>query len=133
MSNPKTFCFGLAAALVMASAPALAQVYSWKDPATGQSRFSNIAPRWYSRGEIVSGPRIIATVGRKTIDDTALPYEDRLLLSGKSGGYIDKLRLQRLQGSEAPQVRNRESARAVDKPLADRAASRAATVNGQGS
>jgi len=89
-----TFCFGVAAALLLAGGPALAQVYSWKDPETGQTRFSNIAPRWYSRGETVSGPRVIVTAGDKVIDDTALAYDDRLRISGKPMDRIEKLRLQ---------------------------------------
>jgi hypothetical protein len=90
--------FGLAGAIALACAPALAQVYSWKDPASGQSRISNIAPPWYHRGEIVSGPRVVATLGDRVIDDTALAYEQRLLLLGKSKDYVDKLRLQKQQG-----------------------------------
>lgn len=86
---------GLAAAIALACTPALAQMYAWKDPASGQSRFSNIAPPWYNRGESVSGPRVVATLGDRVIDDTALAYEQRLLLLGKSKDYIDKLRLQK--------------------------------------
>ena len=89
---------GLAAAIVLACAPALAQVYAWKDPASGQSRLSNIAPPWYNRGEFVGGPRVIATLGDRVIDDTALAYEQRLLLLGRSRDYVDKLRLQQQQG-----------------------------------
>jgi len=133
--NLKKFCFGIAAALVVASAPAGAQVYSWKDPATGQSKFSNIAPSWYSRHENVSGPRVIATIGGKVIDDTALPYADRLLLSGKSRDYIEKMGLQHQQGSPARQQPNRESApnQAAGKRLADEAANSGAPVRRKGS
>jgi len=90
---------GLAAAFLLVSNLACAQVYAWKDPNTGASKFSNIAPPWYSRGEQVSGPRVIVTVGGKVVDDTALPYEDRLLLSCKSKHYIETLRLQKHQDS----------------------------------
>jgi hypothetical protein len=90
--------FGLAAAIALACAPALAQVYSWKDPANGQSKFSNIAPPWYNRGESVSGPRVIATLGDRVIDDTALAYEQRLLLLGRSKEYADRLRPQKPHG-----------------------------------
>ena len=74
---------------------AYAQMYSWKDPDSGQTKFSNVAPPWYKRGESVRGPRVIETVRGKVVDDTALSYEDRLLLSGKSPGYIENLRLQK--------------------------------------
>ena len=77
-------------------------MYSWKDPDTGGSYLSNIAPPWYSRGEMVSGPRVIATLGGKVVDDTACPYEERLLLSGKSNEYIEKLRQQKYRESSTP-------------------------------
>ena len=111
MENSGTFCFGLAAAFLVAGEPVFAQMYSWKDPASGQTRFSNIAPPWYSRGEIVSGPRVIATIGDRVIDGTALAYEQRLLLSGRSQDYVDKLRTQKQQRPAAPQDPNRGSAR----------------------
>lgn len=110
MRNCKTFCFAFAVALALASAPAAAQVYSWRDPATGQSRISNIAPPWYSRGEIVNGPRVIATAGGKVIDDTALSYEKRLLLSGKSNGDTDKLPQQKQQGPTPAREQDRDFA-----------------------
>lgn len=95
MINSTALRFGLGAAIALACAPALAQMYSWKDPASGQSRFSNIAPPWYHRGESVSGPRVVATLGDRVIDDTALGYEQRLLLLGRSKNNADKLRLQK--------------------------------------
>ena len=124
----------MAAALLLASAPALAQVYSWRDPATGQSKFSNIAPPWYNRGEAVSGPRVVATVGDRVIDDTALPYEERLRLSGKSQEYIDGLRPQIQQGDAARQIRNPapDATQAAGRRSADTTAihTRAGTSNG---
>ena len=98
MINSTALCCDLAAAIAPACTPALAQVYAWKDPASGQNRLSNIAPPWYSRGESVSGPRVVATRGDRLIDDTALAYEQRLRLLGKSKDYVDKLRLQQQQG-----------------------------------
>jgi len=85
-------------------------MYAWKDPNSGQSKFSNIAPPWYHRGEQVSGPRVIQTLGGKVVDDTALPYERRLLLSGKSQDYIDKLRLEKSQVHRPPGESVHESA-----------------------
>ena len=135
LSNPKTFRFGLAAAFLLASAPALAQVYSWKDPATGQGRLSNFAPPWYSRGELVSGPRVVASVGDRVIDDTALPYEDRLLLFGKPKDQGDRQRLEKQPGAAtAP-----EESRRPDRPQAtnrlpvDKTARRGQTAANNGS
>ena len=119
----KFVCCGLAAALVMTGGPAGAQVYSWKDPASGQSRFSNIAPPWYSHGEVVSGPRVIATVGEKVIDDTALPYERRLLISGKSKDTIDKLLAQKQREPAPAQQPNQAAARQPANGMATRGAS----------
>ena len=126
---------GVALAFVVASAPAIAQVYSWKDPASGQSRFSTTAPPWYNRGETVSGPRVIATVGERVIDDTALSYEERLLLSGRSRDYVDKLRLQKNPGSFAAQSANREPVRSQggNPRPADKTATRDKTVSNKGS
>jgi len=99
LRNCKSFCFGLAAVLVLASAPARAQMYSWKDPATGQCKLSNLAPPWYNRGEVVGGPRVIATAGGQVIDDTALPYAERLLLLGKPKEQAGTPRPERKQES----------------------------------
>ncbi len=107
MINRKIFNFGLAATLLLAAAPAFAQVYSWRDPATGQSKLSNIPPAWYSRGETVRGPRVIATIGDRVIDDTAKPFAERLRLAGKSQDQIDKLRLQRQPDPGAQQQATR--------------------------
>jgi len=127
-----TICFGLAAAFALVGEPALAQVYSWKDPATGQSRLSNIAPPWYSHGEMVGGPRVIATLGARVIDDTALAYEDRRLLFGKPKDRSDKLRPQQ-PGSAAAQAPKQEGTGtgADDRRPADQTASRG--VSGAGS
>lgn len=83
MNLRKLHCLVLAAALLPAAAPARAQMYSWREPATGQSKLSNIPPAWYIRGEPARGPRVVATLGGRVIDDTALPYEERLRLAGK--------------------------------------------------
>jgi hypothetical protein len=97
LKNVKISCIGLAAALALATAPAIAQVYTWREPATGQSKFSNLPPPWYSRGETVRGPRVIATIGDRVIDDTSLPYEQRLLLSEKPKSKADDSGLQASQ------------------------------------
>ena len=86
-------------------------MYAWKDPETGRSKLSNIAPPWYSRDERVSGPRVIKTLNGKVADDTALAYEDRLLLSGRSREDIENLRLRKDPASRAGQDPVRESAR----------------------
>ena len=99
----------LAAGLLLIGGLAHAQVYSWKDSTTGATRFSNIAPYWYGPGETVSGPRVIVTIGNRVVDDTALSYEDRLLLSGKTRDQIEKMRQQRRQTSRTPENSIRES------------------------
>ena len=99
----------LAAALLLTGGLAHGQVYSWKDAATGASRFSNVPPPWYRAMEAVDGPRVLVTIGIRVIDDTAQSYEDRLLLSGKSREQIEKLRQQRRQTSPTPGDSVRES------------------------
>jgi hypothetical protein len=133
----KTLCLALAAASLLLSGLACAQVYSWKDPDRGQSKLSNIAPPWYSRGEIVSGPRVVETLGGRVVDDTALPYEDRLLLSGKSRDYVEKLRLQKYQEPQARQDPIREPSKTTaglaNRNSADVTSARTETVRKKGS
>jgi len=106
----------LAAALLLTAAPAYAQMYSWKDPGNGETKLSNIAPPWYTRDASVSGPRVIKTVNGKVVDDTGLAYEDRLLLSGKSREDIEKLRLQKIQGSPTQRDSIRDTAKSDAQP-----------------
>jgi hypothetical protein len=122
----------LAVALLMVSNLAFPQMYSWKDPTNGASRFSNIAPPWYSSGETVRGPQVIVTVGRTIVDDTALPYEERLLLSGKSKEYIEKLRLQKLRDPRAPQSTIRESRTRSDTETVKRPSADSVSSGGDG-
>jgi len=133
----KTFCIALAAALLLSGVPAYAQLYSWKDPNTGETKLSNIAPRWYNREERISGPRVVKTLNGKVVDDTALSYEDRLMLSGKSKDEVEKLRLQKNLGSQARQDAIRESAKtdaqAADKHSTETARSGAETAGKKGS
>ena len=110
-AHSKTLGIALTAAFLLFSYPAHAQMYSWKDPNTGQSKFSNIPPPWYSRGESVSGPRVTMTLGGKVVDDTALPYQDRLLLSGKSRDQIESSRLQKTPETGPRQHRIAQSAK----------------------
>ena len=93
----------LVAVLLLIGGLAHAQVYSWKDAATGASRFSNVPPPWYRATEEVDGPRVLVTIGIRLIDDTALSFEDRLMLSGKTRDQIEKLRQQRRQTSRTPE------------------------------
>ncbi len=136
MKTIKSLCLAVAAASLLVSGLACAQVYSWKDPDSGQSKLSNIAPPWYSRGEIVSGPRVIQTLDGRVVDDTALPYEDRLLLSGKSRDYVEKLRLQKYQEPRIRQDLIREPTKTVAEPAnrnsADMTSARAETVRKKG-
>jgi hypothetical protein len=100
LKTRKTFCIGLAAALAFLAAPAIAQVYSWRDPTTGERRISNFPPPWYSRGEQARGPRVVATAGNKVVDDTSLPYEQRLQLFGKPKDKADNFGPQRPSGQQ---------------------------------
>ena len=76
-----------------------------------------------------------ATVGERVIDDTALSYEDRLLLSGRSREYVDKLRLQKDRGPSAAQAANREpvKTRGSDLHPAERTSAHVKTVSNKGS
>ena len=76
------YTLGLAA--LLASGAASAQVYTWKDPQAGTSRFSNVAPPWYRNDNVVNGPRVVVSIGRQVVDDTALPMEKRMALSGRT-------------------------------------------------
>ena len=120
MENFKTLRITLAATFLLVGKVAYAQVYSWKDANTGESKLSNIAPPWYSRGDLVSGPRVVETFGGKVVDDTALSYEDRLLLSGKSKDYIEKLHLQKYREPRTRQDPIRESRTKTDAEAANR-------------
>ena len=86
----------LAAALLLIGGLAHAQMYSWRDSATGATKFSNVAPYWCRTGAAVGGPRVIVTIGSRVIDAMACPYEDRLRLSGKSKDQIERPQQQRL-------------------------------------
>lgn len=61
---------------------AVADVYSWKDPATGRNRISNLPPTWYSRLDEVSGPPVTVSRGAAIIDDTSLPIAKRRQMLG---------------------------------------------------
>ena len=59
-----------------------AQVYAWREPHSGATRMSNIAPAWYRPyPDVAAGPRVIVTLGPKVLDDTALPLDKRLELA----------------------------------------------------
>ena len=99
----------LAAALLLCGGLAHAQVYSWKDAATGASKFSNVPPPWYRALEAVDGPRVLVTIGVRVIDDTAQSFEERLRLSGKSRVEIERMRQQRRPPPPAREDAVRES------------------------
>lgn len=63
---------------------ARAQVYVWRDPASGVTRVSNFAPAWYARNQGMDGPRVVVTLGSRIVDDTSLPLEARLELAARS-------------------------------------------------
>jgi len=66
----------LAAAVVMSAAtfPAFAQMYTWKDPETGQTQMSNVAPPWYRANQpaVRGAPRTQVLLNGNVIDDTGV-------------------------------------------------------------
>jgi len=65
------------------TAPALADIYTWRD-ASGAKRMSNVAPPWYSETE-PRGPRTQVLVNGHLVDDTWLAPEVRTKLqSGRA-------------------------------------------------
>jgi hypothetical protein len=73
------------AALAFASAGATAQVYQWKDPSSGTTRFSNSAPPWFRAASGgLGGPRIQVYYYGYLIDDTGLSYDDRVALRAQT-------------------------------------------------
>lgn len=53
----KTVTLAIGAAMVV-PAVAHADLYRWRDPETGSTRFSNVAPPWHGDGARVSGPAV---------------------------------------------------------------------------
>lgn len=141
MKHPKTHAqtlgLALAAAALLTGGAAHAQMYSWKDPDSGRSKLSNIPPPWYNRGASASGPRVITTRGGKVIDDTALPYRDRLALAGNSRDQIESSPLQKTPQTGPPQDRGAPSARpdaqVAGRPPADTAPTRNGVAAKKGS
>ena len=70
-------CLGAVLSLALVSG-CHAQMYSWKDPATGMPRMSNFPPPWY-KGSVErrnAGPRTVVTMGMQVLDDTAKQITD---------------------------------------------------------
>ena len=75
----------ITAAVLGMACGASAQVYQWKDPESGVTRFSNTAPSWFRLASSgVRAPRTQAYYYGYLIDDTALSYEERLALRAQS-------------------------------------------------
>jgi hypothetical protein len=54
---------------------ARADVYSWRE---GPSlKVSTVAPNWYREDRPVRGPRVLVMQGKRLIDDTGLPIDQR--------------------------------------------------------
>jgi len=64
--------FSLFLAAALATSPAFAQIYQWKDPETGSTKLTNLRPPWY-RNDQQSGPRTQLILHGQLIDDTAVP------------------------------------------------------------
>lgn len=56
---------------------AIADIYVWRDPESGQKKFSNIPPAWYREEQRVTGPRVVVMRGSEVVDDTAWPLAQR--------------------------------------------------------
>jgi len=61
--------------LLTLSSPTRAQMYTWHEGAS--LKVSNLAPYWYRVDRPVRGPRVVVTQGKRVIDDTSLPMEER--------------------------------------------------------
>jgi hypothetical protein len=73
--------------LALVPAALRAQVYTWEEPGTGETRgetrISTIPPAWYRQPyqePIAHAPRVIVSIGAVVIDDTAWPLAKRLEL-----------------------------------------------------
>ena len=55
-----------------------AEMYSWRDGAS--MKVSNNPPGWYRLERPVRGPRVVVTQGKRIVDDTGLPMDERLSL-----------------------------------------------------
>jgi hypothetical protein len=63
------------ALLLLLPLPAAAEIYSWKEGEV--TRISTEPPVWYRFEARVKGPRVLVTKGKRVMDDTALPLEER--------------------------------------------------------
>ena len=61
--------------LLTACFAARAEMYAWRDGAS--MKVSNNPPGWYHVDRPVRGPRVVVTQGKRVIDDTGLPVEER--------------------------------------------------------
>ena len=64
--------------LLTISCSAQAEMYSWREGAS--LKVSNNPPAWYRVDRPVRGPRVVVTHGKRVIDDTGLPMDQRLNL-----------------------------------------------------
>jgi hypothetical protein len=105
----------LVAVAILALAPCrsgFADVYAWKDAATGRTKISNLAPPWYKRGEEVAGPDVVVNRGPNVIDDTRLPLARRRELLGMPDA-------RRSEKANAPDGNGRPPVEAVAAPGPD--------------
>ncbi len=77
MIRMRNVAFGACVLTLIACQSAFSDVYMWKDPSTGSSKISNLAPAWYRSGGNSNGPRVIVLRGNRVIDDTRLRTEER--------------------------------------------------------
>ena len=108
---------GLSTLLALAGsvAPAFAQVYVWKDPETGQTKMSNVAPPWYrvNQPAVRGAPRTQVLLNGSVIDDTGVQASPDHIsnvntqLDNAARQQAEDARLQRLRMEQARQQTQR--------------------------
>ncbi len=94
----KLFITILSSSFFTLAIPVQAQVYQWKDPQTGSTRFSNTAPSWF-RNSLAerSTPRVRVYYYDSLVDDSGLSLEERQALRAQSaiGRFLPPLQAPR--------------------------------------
>jgi hypothetical protein len=80
--------FPMLALLLALSFPTQAQMYSWREGVS--MKVSNNPPGWYRFDRPVRGPRVVVTQGKRVIDDTGLPMEQRLRMRPSLRAQVKK-------------------------------------------
>ncbi len=70
MSRRKNVPLAVVLALALSPLPAVAQIYSYKDPATGSRKITNLRPEWYVKDAPKSIPRTQVIVRGAVVEDS---------------------------------------------------------------